>query len=70
MQTYFHALRLHVYAGGTTGGIITGVLLLAIPVAFILSALLFLIIAIYAGSFAQYKEFKKITNEQKWYTKL
>ncbi|KHN40962.1 hypothetical protein glysoja_039369 [Glycine soja] len=59
-----------VIKGRTTGGIITGVLLLAIPVAFILSALLFLIIAIYAGSFAQYKQFKKITNEEKWYTKL
>ncbi|KHN09933.1 hypothetical protein glysoja_047182 [Glycine soja] len=56
--------------GGTTGGIITGVLLLAIPVAFILSSLLFLVIAIYTGSFAQYKEFNKITNEEKWYTKL
>ena len=38
--------------------------------AFILLALLFLIIAIYVGSFAQYKQFKKITNEEKWYTKL
>ncbi|KAL2320299.1 hypothetical protein Fmac_029268 [Flemingia macrophylla] len=56
--------------GGTTGGIITGVLLQAIPVAFILSTLLFLIIAIYSGSFAQYKEFKQVTDVEKWYTKL
>ncbi|RDX85024.1 hypothetical protein CR513_33843, partial [Mucuna pruriens] len=59
-----------VIKGGTTGGIITGVLLLAIPVAFILSILLFLIIAIYSGCFAQYKEFKQVTNEEKWYMKL
>ncbi|TKY63063.1 hypothetical protein E2542_SST12928 [Spatholobus suberectus] len=59
-----------VIKGGTRGGIITGVLLLAIPVAFILSILLFFIIAIYSGSFAQYKEFKQVTNEQKWYMKL
>ncbi|XP_020209395.1 uncharacterized protein LOC109794350 isoform X2 [Cajanus cajan] len=56
--------------GGTAGGIITGVLLLAIPVAFILSILLLLIIAIYSESFAQYKEFKQVTDVEKWYTKL
>jgi len=63
-------LRLHLYAGGTTGGIITGVLLLAVPVAFILSVFLFLIIAIYSGSFAQYNECKQVTNEEKWYRNL
>ena len=44
--------------------------MLAIPAAFILSASLFLIIAIYSGSFAQYKEFKQVTNEEEWYKKL
>lgn len=63
-------MRLHLYAGGTTGGIITGVLLLAVPVAFILSVFLFLIIAIYSGSFAQYNECKQVTNEEKWYRNL
>ncbi|XP_027352994.1 uncharacterized protein LOC113863563 [Abrus precatorius] len=59
-----------VIKGGTTGGIITGVLLQAIPAAFILSVLLFLVIAIYSGSFAQYKEFKQVTDEEEWYIKL
>ncbi|KAG2405235.1 uncharacterized protein HKW66_Vig0044900 [Vigna angularis] len=55
---------------GTTGGIITGVLLLAVPVAFISSVFLFLIIAIYSGSFAQYNECNEVTNEEKWHRKL
>ncbi|XP_061368104.1 uncharacterized protein LOC133311102 [Gastrolobium bilobum] len=59
-----------VIQGGTKGGIITGVLLLAVPVAFILSVMLFLIIAISSGSFAQYKEFKQVTIEEEWYMKL
>ncbi|KAK7336077.1 hypothetical protein VNO77_16606 [Canavalia gladiata] len=59
-----------VIKGGTTGGIITGVLLLAIPIAFILSVLLFLTIAIYSGSFVQYKEFKQVTDEEEWYMKI
>ncbi|KAL9277823.1 hypothetical protein ACSQ67_024948 [Phaseolus vulgaris] len=58
-----------VIKGGTTGGIITGVLLLAVPVAFILSVFLFLIIGIYSGSFAQYNECKQVT-EEKWYRNL
>ncbi|OIW02968.1 hypothetical protein TanjilG_13605 [Lupinus angustifolius] len=58
-----------VIKGGTTRGIITGVLLLAIPAAFILSVFLFLTIAISSGSFAQYKEFKQVTNEE-WRMKL
>ncbi|WVZ07629.1 hypothetical protein V8G54_020975 [Vigna mungo] len=62
--------RLHLYAGGTTGGIITGVLLLAVPVAFVSSVFLFLIIAIYSGSFAQYNECNQVTNEDKWHRKL
>jgi len=62
--------RLHLYAGGTTGGIIIGVLLLAVPVAFILSLFLFLIIGIYSGSFAQYNECKQVTNEEEWYKNL
>ncbi|XP_027922299.1 uncharacterized protein LOC114180015 [Vigna unguiculata] len=59
-----------VIKGGTTGGIITGVLLLAVPVAFISSVFLFLIIAIYSGSFAQYNECNQVTNEEKWYRNL
>ncbi|KAE9599554.1 hypothetical protein Lalb_Chr14g0363441 [Lupinus albus] len=58
-----------VIKGGTTRGIITGVLLLAIPAAFILSLFLFLTIAISSGSFAQYKEFNQVTNEA-WCMKL
>ncbi|CAM6127196.1 unnamed protein product [Calypogeia fissa] len=42
--------------GGTTLGIIIGVLLLAIPAAFLLSVVLFLIIAIFMGQLVQYKE--------------
>ncbi|MED6172218.1 hypothetical protein PIB30_048006 [Stylosanthes scabra] len=56
--------------GGTTKGIITGVLLLAIPAAFILSVSLFIIIAINSGNFAQYKEFNQVTNQKEWYKKL
>lgn len=44
--------------------------MLAIPAAFIISVSLFLIIAISSGSFAQYKEFEQVTNEEKWYMKL
>jgi len=62
----FHPFRLHLYAGGTTGGIITGVLLLA----FISLVFLFLIIAIYSESFAQYNESNQVTNEEKWYRNL
>ncbi|GMP30080.1 hypothetical protein CsSME_00004910 [Camellia sinensis var. sinensis] len=56
--------------GGTTGGILTGTLLLAIPVGFILSVCLFLIITIFSGSFAQYTEVKHMHNKEPWYTKL
>ncbi|KAI4348316.1 hypothetical protein L6164_009051 [Bauhinia variegata] len=59
-----------VIKGGTTGGIITGALLLAIPVAFILSVSLFLVMAIFSGSFARYKEVRNIANEETWYKKF
>ncbi|KAL2642981.1 hypothetical protein R1flu_010568 [Riccia fluitans] len=42
--------------GGTTLGIIIGVLLLAIPAAYLLSVILFLIIAVFMGSLLEYKE--------------
>ncbi|KAL3696418.1 hypothetical protein R1sor_010494 [Riccia sorocarpa] len=42
--------------GGTTLGIIIGVLLLAIPATYLLSVVLFLIIAVFMGSLLQYKE--------------
>ncbi|KAJ0113031.1 hypothetical protein Patl1_03033 [Pistacia atlantica] len=59
-----------VIRGGTTGGIITGALLLAIPAALILSVCLFLVIAIFFGSFAQYKEIRYVALKEPWYTKL
>ncbi|XP_077250353.1 uncharacterized protein LOC143889862 isoform X2 [Tasmannia lanceolata] len=48
-----------VIRGGTTGGIISGALLLAVPAAFLLSVCLFLMVAIFKGSFVQYKEVKQ-----------
>lgn len=57
-------------AGGTTGGIITGALLLAVPAAFILSLCLFLIIAVFSGSLLQYKEIKHVVITESWYIKL
>ncbi|KAI8017251.1 hypothetical protein LOK49_LG04G03527 [Camellia lanceoleosa] len=59
-----------VIRGGTTGGILTGTLLLAIPAGFILSVCLFLIITIFSGSFAQYTEVKHMHKKEPWYTKL
>ncbi|XP_031252644.1 uncharacterized protein LOC116110572 [Pistacia vera] len=59
-----------VIRGGTTGGIITGALLLAIPAALILSVCLFLVIAIFFGSFAQYKEIRYVALKEPWYKKL
>lgn len=57
-------------SGGTTGGIITGALLLAIPAALILSVFLFLMIAIFLGSFVQYKEIRHVVMREQWHTKL
>ncbi|GAV64271.1 hypothetical protein CFOL_v3_07789 [Cephalotus follicularis] len=59
-----------VIRGGTTEGIIVGALLLAIPAAFILSVSLFLMLAIFPGSFAQYKEIRQLAVEKSWYMKL
>ncbi|KAM3713300.1 hypothetical protein ACJW31_01G244600 [Castanea mollissima] len=59
-----------VIRGGTTGEIIIGALLLAIPAAFILSVCLFLVFAIFSGSFFQYKEVKHTYIEEPWCTKL
>ncbi|PON61303.1 Transmembrane protein [Parasponia andersonii] len=59
-----------VIRGGTNGGIITGALLLAIPAAFILSIILFLIIAVFSGSLVQYKEIKHVASTEPWYAKL
>ncbi|XP_030485093.2 uncharacterized protein LOC115701432 isoform X2 [Cannabis sativa] len=59
-----------VIRGGTTGGIITGALLLAIPAAFILSIIIFLIIAVFSGTLVQYKEIKYAANTEPWYAKL
>lgn len=58
------------FSGGTTEGIITGALLLAIPAALILSVLLFVIIAIFLGSFVQYKEITQVATSEKWHVKL
>ncbi|KAK9272044.1 hypothetical protein L1049_002413 [Liquidambar formosana] len=59
-----------VIRGGTTEGIITGALLLAIPMALIFSVIVFLIIAIFSGSFAQYKEVRHMGRKEPWCTKL
>ncbi|KAB2034431.1 hypothetical protein ES319_D04G085400v1 [Gossypium barbadense] len=59
-----------VIRGGTIEGIITGALLLAIPAAFILSVCLFLTIAVFTGSFAQYKEIIYGNAEEQWHKKL
>ncbi|XP_057488967.1 uncharacterized protein LOC130774943 isoform X1 [Actinidia eriantha] len=59
-----------VIRGGTTGGILTGTFLLAIPAGFILSTCLFLIIAIFCDKFAQYTEVKLLREKEPWYTKL
>ncbi|KAG5534704.1 hypothetical protein RHGRI_022736 [Rhododendron griersonianum] len=59
-----------VIRGGTTGGVLTGTLLLAIPAGFILSVFLFLAIAIFYGSFVQYTEVKHIHDKEPWRTKL
>ncbi|XP_040968481.1 uncharacterized protein [Gossypium hirsutum] len=59
-----------VIRGGTIEGIITGALLLVIPAAFILSVCLFLTIAVFTGSFAQYKEMIYGNAEEQWHKKL
>ncbi|XP_022750465.1 uncharacterized protein LOC111299513 [Durio zibethinus] len=59
-----------VIRGGTTEGIIVGALLLAIPAAFILSVCLFLTIAVFTGSLAQYKEIRHASTEEQWHKEL
>ncbi|GFS31083.1 hypothetical protein Acr_00g0015510 [Actinidia rufa] len=59
-----------VIRGGTTGGILTGTFLLAIPAGFILSACLFLIIAIFCDKFVRYTEVKLLHEKEPWYAKL
>lgn len=44
--------------GGTTAGIAVGVILLALPAAFLLSVFLFLTVAVFMGDLAQYKEIR------------
>ncbi|BBN01488.1 hypothetical protein MPTK1_2g07770 [Marchantia polymorpha subsp. ruderalis] len=59
--------------GGTILGIIIGVLLLAIPAAYLLSIVLFLIIAVFMGSLVQYKEVVRPRGEDEarsWRSKL
>ncbi|XP_057982291.1 uncharacterized protein LOC131167504 [Malania oleifera] len=58
-----------VIRGGTSWGILAGTVLLAIPAAFILSVFLFLIVAVYPGTFVRYKEVKHTTAEEQWYMK-
>lgn len=58
------------FSGGSPRGIIIGALLLAVPGALILFTILFLIIAIFSGSFAQYKEIRDIAVGDPWYKKL
>ncbi|KAF6150086.1 hypothetical protein GIB67_002868 [Kingdonia uniflora] len=59
-----------VIKGGTTGGIITGALLLAIPAALILSVSLFLIVAIFTSGFVQYKEIRHMGIPEPWHAKI
>lgn len=59
-----------VIRGGTTGGIIAGSLLLAVPAALLLSVSLFLVVAVFMGSFVQYKEVKKESSNDPWHSKL
>lgn len=59
-----------VIRGGTTGGVLCGTLLLAIPAGFILSVCLFLVIAIFYGNFVQYTEVKHINNKESCCMKL
>eukprot|EP01018_Ginkgo_biloba_P013824 Gb_22704 [translate_table: standard] len=55
--------------GGTTAGIIVGVILLAIPTAFLLSVFLFLAVAVFMGDLAQYKEIRRENEKLAWYSK-
>ncbi|RZC60131.1 hypothetical protein C5167_021884 [Papaver somniferum] len=59
-----------VLRGHTTAGIITGALLLAIPVAVILSVSLFLIVAVFTNNFVQYKEITYKNVNKPWNTKM
>ncbi|RZC60074.1 hypothetical protein C5167_021840 [Papaver somniferum] len=59
-----------VLRGHTTAGIITGALLLAIPVAVILSVSLFLIVAVFTSNFVQYKEITYTNVNKPWNTKV
>ncbi|KAI3861834.1 hypothetical protein MKW92_035600, partial [Papaver armeniacum] len=54
----------------TTAGIITGALLLGIPVAVILSVSLFLIVAVFTSNFVQYKEITYTNVNKPWNTKM
>ncbi|XP_049934536.1 uncharacterized protein LOC116257275 isoform X2 [Nymphaea colorata] len=60
-----------VIRGGTTGGITVGALLLALPVALVLSICLFMITAVFIGNFVQYKKII-IDNGEKvtWHSRL
>ncbi|CAN1817520.1 hypothetical protein LINPERHAP1_LOCUS28074 [Linum perenne] len=59
-----------VIKGGTVRGIVVGALLLVIPVAFVLSVSLFLLVAILPGNFVQYKEIKYVAVREAWYEQL
>ncbi|XP_010249014.1 PREDICTED: uncharacterized protein LOC104591726 isoform X2 [Nelumbo nucifera] len=70
-EDFVNSVRYNVgCTGGTTGGIITGALLLAIPAALILSVCLFLVVAIFMGNFVQYKEVKHRDASKPWYAKV
>ncbi|KAF9666227.1 hypothetical protein SADUNF_Sadunf16G0207700 [Salix dunnii] len=59
-----------VMKGDSPRGIIIGALLLVVPGALISFTILFLIIAIFSGSFSQYKEIRDIVVGDPWYKKL
>ncbi|MCO5584020.1 hypothetical protein L7F22_037939 [Adiantum nelumboides] len=53
--------------GGTTTGIIVGVILLALPAGFLMSVILFLGVALFLGRFVQYNEVRFLANHESWY---
>ncbi|KAJ6302233.1 hypothetical protein OIU77_016342 [Salix suchowensis] len=59
-----------VMKGDSPRGILIGALLLVVPGALISFTILFLIIAIFSGSFSQYKEIRDIVAGDPWYKKL
>ncbi|KAJ7525686.1 hypothetical protein O6H91_17G061800 [Diphasiastrum complanatum] len=56
--------------GGTTEGIIVGVLLLAIPAASLLSVLVFILVTVVIGEYVQYQEVRPTNGSSAWYQRI